>query len=250
MNRILEGRVALVTGASKGIGAGIAKALAAAGASVAVNYASDSDAAQRVVADIERGGGRAIPVKADISKGDQVRNMVAVIVAALGPLDVLVNNASVYRFMPLDAITEAEFHRQFDTNVLGTILVTQEAVRHFRKEGGSIVNIGSLASNGSGPAQALYAATKAGLNALTAVFALELAPRNIRVNGILPGYTDTEGARTLGVAGTDMERRLLEQTPLGRAGTPEDFGPVAVFLASNASAWITGDTLKVSGGLR
>jgi 3-oxoacyl-[acyl-carrier protein] reductase len=246
----LAGKVALVTGASKGIGTGMAKGLAAAGAAVAVGYASDRAGADRVVAEIEDTGGRAIAVKADVSRTAEVEVMVAETVRRLGPLDVLINNAAVFDYKALPEITEKHFHEHFDTNVLGLLLVTQHALRHFNPAGGSIINVSSLSARGNNPGQAVYSATKAAVNAITGVLALELAGRHIRVNGVMPGYTDTEGARAFGVRGSELEARLIAGTPLRRAGVPSDFGPVAVFLASDASGWITGETLSVSGGLR
>lgn len=250
MSEKLDGKVAVVTGASKGIGAGIALGLGAAGASVVVNYATDQAGADRVVEQIGRSGGRAVAVGANVSIREEVNGLIDRAAKAFGPIDILVNNASIFRYMPLEKITESEFHQQFDINVLGTILVTQAAVLNFNTKGGSIINISSLASTGPKATQSVYAATKASVNMLTAAFALELAPRGIRVNGIMPGYTDTEGARAFGVAGTEYEKQLLRDTPLGRAGVPADFAPVAVFLASDASGWITGETIRVAGGLR
>jgi 3-oxoacyl-[acyl-carrier protein] reductase len=250
MNRDLSGKVALVTGASKGIGAGIAKGLAAAGAAVAVNYNRDPAGAARVVAKIEQAGGRAIAVGANIADRTQVEALVEEAVEAFGGLDILINNASIYEFKPAQDVTEADFHKQFDINVVGTLLVTQAAVKRFPRVGASVINISSLASSGDTPGSLVYAATKAAVNAMTSVLALELAARKIRVNGIMPGYTDTEGAAVLGVKGSPWEEKLLANTPLGRSGLPSDFGPVAVFLASAASGWITGQTISVSGGLR
>ncbi|MEI9929491.1 MAG: glucose 1-dehydrogenase [Rhizomicrobium sp.] len=246
----LTGKVALVTGASKGIGAGIAKGLAAAGAMVAVNFNSDRRGAERVVEEIERGGGRAIAIRANIAHLSEVEAMVSETVKAFGRLDILVNNASIFEFMPMADVSESAFRKQFDINVVGTLLVTQQSVKHFPPDGGSVINISSLASSGNTPGSTVYAATKAAVNAMTSVLAIELAARRIRVNGIMPGYTDTEGAALLGVKGTAWETKLLADTPLGRPGLPSDFGPVAVFLASEASGWITGQMISVSGGLR
>ena len=246
----LAGKIALVIGASKGIGAGVAQDLAQAGTAVAIGYAADGDGAERVAAAIEAAGGRAIAVQANVSRAAEVEAMVARIVVRFGALDVLVNNASVFDYKALPDITEDHFRHQFDTNVLGLLLVTQHAVRHFNPAGGSIVNVSSLSARGNKPGRAVYSATKAAVNAITGVLALELADRGIRVNGVMPGYTDTEGARAFGIAGSPAEARLIAETPLRRAGLPSDFGPVAVFLASDASRWITGETLTVSGGLR
>jgi 3-oxoacyl-[acyl-carrier protein] reductase len=246
----LTGRVALVTGASKGIGAGIASALGAAGAHVAVAYGRDREGAERVAAAIEQAGGRATVVQGDMSKLADIESMVAATVTAFGPLSILVNNAGVFDYRPLEEITPEHFHAHFDTNVLGPLMLTKLAVANFNPAGGSIINVSSLASQGSAGGRAVYTATKAALNSITKVLALELAGRNIRVNGIMPGYVDTEGARAFGIPGSASEARLVQATPLGRPGRPSDFGPVAVFLASAASGWITGEILSVSGGLR
>jgi 3-oxoacyl-[acyl-carrier protein] reductase len=247
---ILDGKVALVTGASKGIGAGIAKGLAAAGASVVVNYASSKEGADRVVAEIIAQGGRAFATQGDVSKRDDVKQLFAEVVREFGGLDVLVNNAGVYSFGPLESITESEFHRQYNTNVLGTILATQEAVKLFGEKGGSIVNIGTAGTQNPGPAMALYLSTKGSIDIVTQALAKELGPKKIRVNSINPGGTETEGARALGVMGSEFEKHLIARTPLGRFGQPEDIAPVAVFLSSEASRWITGEILLVSGGMR
>jgi 3-oxoacyl-[acyl-carrier protein] reductase len=249
MNK-LKGKVAVVTGASKGIGAGIADALGAEGANVVVNYASDRDGATRVVAAIKDHGGKAIAVQADVSKADDVKRLFAETKKAFGRLDVLVNNAGVYKFEALDEIKEEEFHRQFNTNVLGLLLTTQEAGRHFGEEGGSVINISSTATKMLLPGTATYTATKAAVDAITGVFAKELGPRKIRVNAINPGGTETEGLVAMGVLGSDFEKQMVSQTPLGRLGKPADIAPVAVFLASADSGWITGETILTSGGLR
>jgi 3-oxoacyl-[acyl-carrier protein] reductase len=247
----LTGKVAIVTGASKGIGAGIAKSLGAAGAAVVVNYASSKEGADRVVAEITEKGGQAVAVQADVSKPDDVQRLFTETKEAFGSLDVLVNNAGVYQFAPLEAVTEDEFHRQFNTNVLGLILTTQEAVKHFGPEGGSVINIGSVVSGGNPPPMSVvYTATKGAVDGITQVLAKELAPRKIRVNSINPGGVETEGAHRLGVIGTDFEKDLVERTALGRLGQPEDIAPVAVFLASPRSGWLTGEILQASGGLR
>lgn len=248
----LEGKVALVTGASKGIGAGIAKGLAAAGASVAVNYASDRGGAEAVVAAITASGGRAIAVPGDVSKSADVARLFVETKAAYGALDVLVNNAAVYQSGPLEAMTEEEFHREFNTNVLGPLLMIREAVKHFGPRGGSVINIGSVASHLTPPNFSIYAATKSALDAITRVLAKELGPRQIRVNSINPGATATEGARTAGVigVGSDSEKQMIAMTPLGRIGQPSDIAPTAVFLASDESGWLTGEIICASGGWR
>jgi len=251
MSNELAGKIALVTGASKGIGAGIATAFGAAGASVAVGYARDKEGAGRVVSEIEAAGGRAIAVQGDLSKADDVETMVGKVVAAFGPLDILVNNGAVFDFKALPDIDEAHFRYIFDTNVLGLLTATKVAVANFNAAGGSIVNISSLSALGNAPNSAVYSASKAAVNAITKVLALELAERKIRVNGIMPGYFDTEGARAIGVKGSEQEAHLIASTPLEkRPGHPSDLSPVAIFLASRASGWMTGEILTVSGGLR
>jgi 3-oxoacyl-[acyl-carrier protein] reductase len=246
----LAGKVAIVTGASKGIGAGIAKAMAEAGAAVVVNYASSREGADRVVADIAAKGGKAIAVHGDVSKATDVKHLFAEAKTAFGSVDILVNNAGVYRFAPLEEITEDEFHRQFNINVLGTFLTTQEAVKYFGPEGGNVINIASTATTMDLPTTSLYTATKVAVESITRVLAKELGPRNIRVNTISPGGVETEGLHTLGVIGTDFEKQMVAQTPLGRLGQPEDIAPIAVFLASKESGWLTGETLFASGGNR
>jgi 3-oxoacyl-[acyl-carrier protein] reductase len=246
----LENKVAVVTGASKGIGAGIAKSLAAEGAAVVVNYASSKEGADRVVAEITGKGGRAVAVQGDVSKASEVKRIFAEAKKAYGRLDVLVNNAGVYEFAPLEEITEEHFHRQFNTNVLGLILATQEAAKLFGPEGGSVINIGSSASSLTPPATAVYTATKGAVDAVTHVLAKELGPKKIRVNSINPGMVETEGTRTMGVIGSDFQKQLEAQTPLGGIAQPEHIAPIAVFLASADSGWLTGETLLASGGLR
>ncbi len=248
--QILNGKIALVTGASKGIGAEIAKGLAAAGAAIVVNYASDKEGADRIVAEIVSRGGKAIAIQADISKGNEARRLVAESVEAWGSLDILVNNAGVYSFGPLESVTEEEFHRQFNTNVLGLMLITQDVVKHLEGRGGSIINIGTAASQTGSANMVIYLATKSGVDSVTRVLSKELGPKNIRVNSINPGGTNTEGARTLGVIGSDFEKNLISQTPLGRFGQPGDIAPIAVFLASDASNWLTGEIIHASGGAR
>lgn len=248
----LERKVALVTGASKGIGSGIANALASAGAAVVVNYASDRAGAEAVVKAITKAKGRAVAAQADVSKAADVARLFAEITRAFGTLDILVNNAGVYATMPLEAMTEEEFHREFDTNVLGPMLVIRESLKHFGPDGGSIINIGSAASRLHPPGYSVYTASKAGLDAVTGVLAKELAPRKIRVNSVNPGATFSEGARTAGLLGTgsEFEKHNLALTPLGRIGTPEDIAKVVAFLASDDSGWLTGEIILASGGLR
>jgi 3-oxoacyl-[acyl-carrier protein] reductase len=246
----LTGKVAIVTGASKGIGAGIAKGFAAEGAKVVVNYASSRDGADRVVADITSKGGKAIAVQADVAKADDVHRLFAEAKKAFGALDVLVNNAGVYQFFPLDGVTEIEFHRQFNTNVLGLILTSREAEKYFGPQGGSIINIGSVAADTTPPTTVVYTATKGAVDAVTRVLAKELGPKKIRVNSINPGAVETEGTHTVGVIGSDFEKHMVSQTPLGRLGQPEDIAPIAVFLASDDAGWVTGELLRASGGMR
>jgi 3-oxoacyl-[acyl-carrier protein] reductase len=244
----LKGKVAVVTGASKGIGAGIARSLAAAGAKVVVNYAASKDGAERVVADIKAKGGQAIAVKGDVAKAADVTRLFDETKKAFGRVDVLVNNAGVYVFQPLGDITEEEFHRQFNTNVLGTVLTTREAAKHFGPDGGSVINIGSTASEYAVPTASVYSATKGAVDTLTRVLAAELGARKIRVNVIAPGGTETEGLHAAGVIGSDFEKEMIAKTALGRLGQPDDIARVAVFLASDESAWITGERLAASGG--
>jgi len=246
----LNGKVAVVTGASKGIGAGIAKGLAAAGASVVVNYASSKDGAERTVAEIVKDGGKAVAVQGDVSKASDVQRIFAETKKAFGRLDVLVNNAGVYQFAPLGEITEEQFHRLFNINVLGLLLSTQEAVKHFGAEGGSVINIGSTVTQLTPAATAVYTATKGAVDAVTKVLAKELGPNKIRVNSINPGAVETEGVHAAGIIGGDFMNQIVADTPLGRIGQPADIAPIAVFLASQDSGWLTGETLLASGGLR
>jgi 3-oxoacyl-[acyl-carrier protein] reductase len=248
----LEGKVALVTEASKGIGAGIAKGLAAAGAAVVVNYATDRPGAEAVVNEITKAGGRAAAVPGDVSRSTEVVRMLDEAHQAFGTLDVLVNNAGVYTTMPLEAVTEEEFHREFNTNVLGPLLVIRASLKHFGPDGGSVINIGSGASRMCPPGYSIYAASKGALDAVTGVLAKELAPRRIRVNSVNPGATLSEGARAAGVLGEggEFEKRMVAMTPLGRLGTPSDIARVVAFLASDDSGWLTGEIILASGGLR
>jgi len=246
----LSNKVAVVTGASKGIGAGIAKALAAEGASVVVNYASSKEGADRVVSEIVNAGGKAIAVQGDVANAADVQRIFAETKNAFGHVDVLVNNAGVYQFAALEDITEEQFHRQFNTNVLGLILATREAAKYFNGDGGNIINIGSTASQLTPPTTAVYTATKGAVDAVTRVLAKELGPRNIRVNSINPGIVETEGVHASGILGSDFQKQSEAQTPLGRIAQPEDIAPIAVFLASSDSGWLTGETVLASGGLR
>jgi 3-oxoacyl-[acyl-carrier protein] reductase len=246
----LQGKVALVTGASKGIGAGIARAFGAAGASVIVNYASSRADAERVVADIVARDGRAVAVQGDVAKAADVKRLFDETIKAFGRLDVLVNNAGVYAFAPIEAVTEAEFHREFNTNVLGTLLTVQEALKHFGPEGGNVINIGSVASHNPPPNSVVYSATKAAVDAITVALSRELAARKIRVNVVAPGGVITEGLHAIGLPGSDFEKQLIGATPLGRMGQPDDIARVAVFLASNDALWLTGERITASGGYR
>jgi len=246
----LNNRVAVVTGASKGIGAGIAKSLAAEGAAVVVNYASSKEGADRVVDEIVKAGGKALAVQGDVSKASDAQRIFAETKKAYGRLDVLVNNAGVYEFGALEDISEQSFHRMFNTNVLGLILATQQAAKLFGPEGGSIINIGSTASSITPPTTAVYTATKGAVDAVTRVLSKELGPKKIRVNSINPGMVETEGVHAAGILGSDFQKQVEAQTPLGRIARPEDVAPIAVFLASQDSGWLTGETLLASGGLR
>ena len=249
-NGKLNGKVAVVTGASKGIGAGIAKDLAAEGASVVVNYASAKSDADKVVDEISKAGGKAVAVQANVAKKAEVQRLFGEAEKAFGKIDILVNNAGVYEFVPLEDVTEQQFHKMFDTNVLGMLLVTQEALKHFNSKGGSIINIGSLASSFTPPTAVVYNATKGAVDAITRTLAKELGPRKIRVNSVNPGMVITEGAIAGGYTEGDMRKTFESQTPLGRVGQPDDIGPAAVFFASDDSKWVTGETLLIAGGLR
>jgi 3-oxoacyl-[acyl-carrier protein] reductase len=245
----LKGKVAVVTGASKGIGAGIAKALAAEGASVVVNYASSKAGADAVVDAIAKAGGKAVAVGGDVSKADQAKGIIDAAIKSFGRLDILVNNSGVYEFAPLTAVTEEQFHRMFNINVLGTLLTTQAALKHLG-EGASIINIGSNASRLTPPDSSVYTATKGAMDALTGVWARELGPRRIRVNSINPGVVETEGTHTGGIIGSDFEKALIAQAPLGRSAQVSDIAPIAVFLASDDSGWLTGEQFLAGGGVR
>jgi 3-oxoacyl-[acyl-carrier protein] reductase len=245
----LAGKVAVVTGASKGIGAGIAKALAAEGASVVVNYASSKAGADAVVAAITAAGGRAVAVGGDVSKAADAQGIIDAAVETYGRIDILVNNSGVYEMAPVEAFTEAQFHRQFDINVLGPLLMTQAALKHLG-EGASIINVSSVVTTITPPGSAVYSGTKGAIDAITGVLARELGPRKIRVNAINPGIVITEGTHAAGIAGSEFETALVAQTPLGRAGKPEDIASIAVFLASDDSGWLTGERIVASGGMR
>jgi 3-oxoacyl-[acyl-carrier protein] reductase len=249
-NEKLNGKVAVVTGASKGIGAGIVKEFATQGASVVINYASAKQDADRVVDEISKRGGKAIAIQGSVAKKAEVARVFAEAEKAFGKIDILVNNAGVYEFVPLEEVTEPQFHKMFDTNVLGMLLATQEALKHFNSDGGSIINIGSLASSLTPPTAVVYNATKGAVDAITRTLAKELGPRKIRVNSVNPGMVVTEGAVAGGYTESDFRKALESQTPLGRIGQTDDIAPAAVFFASDDSRWITGETLLIAGGLR
>jgi 3-oxoacyl-[acyl-carrier protein] reductase len=246
----LAGQVAVVTGASKGIGAAIARHLGAAGAQVVVNFATSRTGADAVVADITRAGGKAVAVQGDVSKAKDIERLFAETLKQFGRLDVLVNNAGIYEFAPLEAVTPEHFHKQFDLNVLGLLLASREAVKHFGSKGGSIINISSVVATAAQPNSAVYSATKAAVDAVTRVLAKELGPKKVRVNSINPGLVETEGVHTAGFAEGEFRKQVEAQTPLGRIGQPNDIGPAAVFLASPGAGWITGETLRIAGGFR
>ena len=245
----LTGKVAVVTGASKGIGAGVAKALAAEGAAVVVNYASSKEGADKVVADIRAKDGKAVAAQGDVSKPEEARAIVDSAIKNFGRLDIVVNNSGVYEFAPIEGTTEALFHRTFNVNVLGVLNVSQAAAEHLG-EGASIINVGSAVTSLFPPNSAVYTASKGAVDAITGVLANELGPRKIRVNSINPGIVETEGSHSAGFIGSDFEKGAVAQTPLGRTGQPNDIARVAVFLASDDSAWVTGEHFTVSGGLR
>ncbi|MBB5065924.1 glucose 1-dehydrogenase [Granulicella mallensis] len=244
----LTGKVAVVTGASKGIGAAIAKSLAAEGASVVVNYASSKAGADTVVAAITKAGGKAVAVGGDVSKAAEAQGIIDAAIKNFGRLDILVNNSGVYEFSPIEAITEEHYHKIFNVNVLGLLLVTRAAVAHLG-EGSSIINIGSVVSSLTPPASAVYTGTKGAVDAITGVLAKELGPKKIRVNALNPGMVDTEGVQTAGFLGSDMEKNIVAQTPLGRVGQVDDIASVATFLASDDAKWVTGELLRVGGGI-
>jgi 3-oxoacyl-[acyl-carrier protein] reductase len=250
MFQSLAGKVAVVTGSSKGIGAGIARGLAEAGSSVVVNYAGDRAGADRVVAEIAGKGGRAVATQGDVSKAADVGRLFAEAIRAFGRLDVLVNNAGVYSFGPFESIAEGEFRRHYEVNVLGPILAVQEALKHFGPEGGSVINLSSIVGSRPLPTTSLYASTKAALENLTLSLAAELAPRKVRVNAVAPGHTESEGTAAMGLFEGEAGERMAGNTPLGRIGTPEDIAPAVVFLASDESRWITGEIIRVAGGLK
>lgn len=245
----LKGKVAVVTGASKGIGAGIAKALAAEGASVVVNYASSKEGAEKVVKAITAAGGKAVAVGGDVAKAGDAKKIIDAAIQNFGKLDVLVNNSGVYEFQPLENVTEEHYKKIFDVNVLGALLTTKEAAKHL-KEGGSIINIGSAVTEVFPPASSVYTATKGALDAITGVLARELGPRKIRVNSLNPGMVETEGTHTAGMIGSDFQKQIEAQAPLGRIGQVGDIASIATFLASDDSSWLTGERLVASGGMR
>ena len=246
----LAGKVAVVTGASKGIGAAIAKEYAAHGASVVVNYSSSKEGADKVVQEIIALDGKAIAVQADVAKSADVKRLFAETKKAFGRLDVLVNNAGVYKFVPVEETTEEEFHRQFNTNVLGLLLSSGEAVKYFDDKGGSIINISSVISTSPLPGSSIYAGTKGAVDTITVGLSRELAGRKIRVNNIAPGGVETEGTVSAGIVGSELEKQIIAQTPLGRMGQPQDIATVALFLASDDAGWLTGERIQASGGSR
>lgn len=250
MSKKLEGKVAVVTGASKGIGAEIARHLASEGAAVVVNYASSKSGADKVVADITAKGGKAVAVKADVANPADIKTLFTETKRVFGRVDVLVNNAGVYEFAPLDEITPEHFHRQYNLNVLGLLLTTQEAVRHFGTNGGSVINIGSVAGDVAPPLASAYSGTKAAVDAITKSLAKELGPKGVRVNTVNPGMVETEGTHAQGITESEWRKQIEAQTPLGRIGRPGDIAPAVTFLASDDAKWITAETLYISGGNR
>ncbi|HTD25313.1 MAG TPA: glucose 1-dehydrogenase [Terriglobales bacterium] len=250
MSKKLAGKVAVITGASKGIGASIAKHLAAEGAAVVVNYSSSKEGAERVVKEIVSNGGKAVAVQANVAKPAEIERLFSETKKAFGRLDILVNNAGVYEFSPLESVTEEHFHKHFNLNVLGLVLASKEAAKYFDASGGSIINISSTASSLTPPNTTVYTATKGAVDAVTRTLAKELGPRKIRVNAINPGMVDTEGVRAGGFDQGDFRKQIEAMTPLGRIGQVEDVAPAAVFFASSDSGWITGETLRIAGGLR
>ncbi len=245
----LQGKVAVVTGASKGIGAAIARELAERGAAVAVNYAGSKAAADKLVAEIKAAGGKAVAVQADLSNPDAIGPFIDKAARELGPIDVLVNNAGVYEFSPIETVTPEHFHKQFNINVLGLLLTTQAALKHFNPAGGSIINIGSVAASGVALAAA-YSGTKGAVDSISISLSKELGPKKIRVNSLNPGMVETEGVHAAGMMGTDFQKKAVEDTPLGRIGQPQDIAAIAAFLASDDSYWVTGQTIAASGGAR
>lgn len=245
----LEGKVALVTGASKGIGAQIAREFAARGAAVAVNYSGSKAAAEKVVADIKAKGGKALAVQANVADPDSIGPLAKTVAKELGPISILVNNAGIYDFGPLEGVTPEHFHKQFNVNVLGLLLTTQEALKHFDPKGGSVINIGSVAAAGI-PSASVYSATKGAVDSITVALAGELGPKRIRVNSLNPGMVETEGVHAAGFIGTDFQKKTEAETPLGRIGQPKDIADIAAFLASDDSYWVTGQLIKASGGAR
>jgi len=245
----LQGKVALVTGASKGIGAAIARELASRGAAVAVNYAGSKVAAEKLVAEITGAGGKAVAVQADLSNSDSIGPFVAKVARELGPIDILVNNAGIYEFSPIDVVTPEHFHKQFNLNVLGLLLTTQAALQNFNPNGGSIINIGSVAASGVA-ASAVYSATKGAVDSISISLSKELGPKKIRVNSLNPGMVETEGVHAAGIIGSDFQKKTESETPLGRIGQQQDIATIAAFLASDDSYWVTGQTISASGGAR
>jgi 3-oxoacyl-[acyl-carrier protein] reductase len=245
----LQGKVALVTGASKGIGASIALELAAQGAAVAVNYSGSKDGADKVVAEIKKAGGNAIAVQANVADPDSIGPLINTVAKQLGPISILVNNAGIYDFAPIEAVTPEHFHKQFNVNVLGLLLTTQTALKHFDPKGGSVINVGSVAAAGV-PTASVYSATKGAVDSITVALAGELGSRKIRVNSLNPGMVETEGVHAAGFIGSDFHKKTESETPLGRIGQPKDIASIAAFLASDDSYWVTGQTIKASGGAR
>jgi 3-oxoacyl-[acyl-carrier protein] reductase len=248
----LEGKVAIVTGASKGIGAGIARQLAAEGASVVVNYSTSKKGADIVVEEITKAGGKAVAIGANVAKKAEIEKLFAETKKAYGRLDILVNNAGIYEFLPLESITEEHFNNQFGLNVLGLLLTTQEAVKHFGAEGGSVINLSSIVGRSAFPGAAVYSATKGAVNSITQALSKELGPKKIRVNGVAPGMVETEGTASMGITDSEnaMRKSVESQTPVGRIGQPHDIATVVTFLASDDAAWVSGETWYVAGGFQ
>lgn len=246
----LNGKVAVVTGASKGIGAEVAKQLAAQGASVVVNYASSKSGAEKIVSEIAAGGAKAVAVQADVSKPEDIKKLFDETRTAFGKLDILVNNAGIYEFGAIEEVTPEHFHRQFNLNVLGLILTTQEAAKHFGSQGGSVINISSIVSKTAIPTTVVYSATKAAVDSITRTLSAELGPKKIRVNAVNPGMVETEGNASARDAENDFRKMTIAQTPLGRIGKVDDIAPAVVFFASDDSKWVTGEVLYIAGGYR